>query len=278
MYERTYHSKVLKVDPAKPDPKSFPWKRVIVIASVAVVLVGFVLLTRIPKWQVTDVVVNGTQVADPEEVSLFVKAPLEGKYLSLMPKASILLVHPKRIARAVHTAFPRFKEVEVNRSAMNALTVDAVEYEGKYLWCQRTSETDGCSFMDELGTVFAPAPYFSGDAYLKIFVGETAVYPFTPISSEQLALVTMLDEKLRAISIDPQSFDFVSEHELSIAFVHHGRPSVMKIDPTRDVNTALEALFSALRTDPLRAQYADSSKILEYLDLRFSNKVVYKFQ
>ncbi len=277
MYERTYHSKVLKADPAKPEKKSFPWKRVIVIASVVVVLVGFVVLTRIPAWQVTNVVVNGTQVADPEEVSLFVKAPLEGNYLSLMPKASILLVHPNRIARAVHTAFPRFKEVEVDRSAMNTLSVDVEEYKGIYLWCQH-GETDECSFMDELGTVFAPAPYFSGDAYLKLFVGNTAPYPFTPITTEQLALVMMLDEKLRAISIDPESFDFKSEHELSIDFIHHGRPSVMKIDPTRDMDTALEALFSALRTDPLRAQYADSSKVLEYLDLRFSNKVVYKFQ
>jgi cell division septal protein FtsQ len=278
MYERTYHSKVLKADPAKPEPKSFPWKRVVVITSVIAVFVGFILLTRIPKWQVTTVTVNGTQVADPEEVAAFVKSGIEGRYLfSLMPRRSILLVHPKHIARQVHAAFPRFKEVHVQRSAMNALTVDVSEYKGVYLWCEH-GETEVCSFMDERGIVFAAAPYFSGDAYLKIFVGERGAYPFTPISTQQLALVTMLDEKLRAINIDPVDFYFNGEHELVIDFSHHGDRAKIFIDPTRDVESALEALFSALRTDPLRAHYADSSQVLQYLDLRFSNKVVYKFQ
>jgi hypothetical protein len=271
MYERTYQSRVLKSDTPTSEQKKFPWKRVVITLGVVTVLAGFVMLTRMPELQVQTIEVSGANVADPEEVMLYAVGLLEGSHLRLLPKKSMLLLDSDMLASRIKAQFPRFNEVVVTRDGATKLQVSVTEYQGAYLWCD-----EQCFFMDERGSVFAPAPYFSGNAYVKILIGVRDVLPFVPITDDQLKLVETYRSYLRDISIDPISFRFVSERQLDIAFMHRGGEAVLMVDPLHDVDTTLEALFSALRTEPLQGLY-HSGQVLRYIDLRFENKVVYKF-
>lgn len=273
MYERTYHTRVLKTDDAPRAKRSFPWKRVLGILSIIAVLVGVVLCIRAPRFQVARVVVDGTNVADPEAVSQAVLTDLEGNYLYILPKTSIVLVSTDTIETRIREQFPRFKDVRVERDSMHSLKVTVVEYPGVYLWCD-----DACSFMDETGTVFADAPYFSGSAYLKIYSGERQAYPFRPVSTELLATISYLYDRLQSIDITPLSMRLTTEDTLVVSFIHYSTTAIIYFDPTSDVDSALETLYSALRTAPLSRMYHNSSAVLEYLDTRFGNKVIYKFQ
>ncbi len=273
MYERSYHATVLKSDSAPRAPKRFPWKRVVWIVSVLIVLTGVVLFVRAPQWQVRQVVVEGTSVADPEDISQRVLASLEGNYAYILPRTSIVLVSTKSIEQMIRAQFPRFKEVSVERDSMYSLMVSVVEYPGVYLWCD-----EACSFMDETGTVFADAPYFSGSAYLKVYAGERAAYPFRPISGELLKNIAYIYEQLQAIDITPLSMTLTTDDTLTVAFIHYNSTALIYFDPTSDVDRALETLYTALRTAPLSRLYHSSTAVLEYLDARFGNKLVYKFQ
>ena len=272
MYERSYHGSVLKKEGSAP--RTFPWKRLGIVVATILLCTGIVFLIRVPKFQVKEVVVEGAFVVDPVEVTDFVLGGLEGNYLFVLPKTSIFLSKPDSIALQVQERFPRFKFVEVKRDSMDSLKVIATEYPGVYLWCDGD---DTCSFMDETGTVFADAPYFSGTAYLKVYGGERAVYPFKPLTPAQLALMVLITVKLGAIDIAVTEFSVEDAHTLTARFSHHGNPAAILFEPNRDINEALDVLYSGLRTDPLQKMYHDRTRVLEYLDLRFSNKVVYKF-
>lgn len=271
MYQRTYQSRVLKSGAPKPVPKKFPWKRLIIVLGCIVLIVGFVVLVRTPKLQVQTIEVVGTNVADPEEVRLYTMSLLEGSYLRVLPKKSMLLLDSDVLTMHIKESFPRFKEVSVTRIGATKLSVTVSEYTGTYLWCD-----EQCFFMDERGSVFAPAPYFSGNAYVKIMIGTRGELPFVPITMEQLTLIQTYMDRLRDISIDPIAFKFVSARAFDVIFMHAGTEARLMIDPLHDVDTTLEALFSALRTDPLQDLYR-SGRMLHYIDLRFENKVVYKF-
>lgn len=275
MYERSYHAHVLKQDKDPKKQRSFPVKRVLGIGISIIVIVGVVFLIRVPQFQIREVVVEGVSVADPVEVSDFVLSDLGGNYLFVLPRASIFLSKPDVLAAKVKEHFPRFKSVDVKRVSMHSLRATVVEYPGVYLWCDH-NET--CSFMDETGTVFADAPYFSGSAYLKIYAGERAPYPFSPLGEGELGMIALIDQKLRSIDITPLEFHMDDVHTLSVHIFHNGNRATILFDPSRDVATALDVLYSGLRTDPLQKMYHDRTKVLEYLDLRFANKVVYKFQ
>ena len=272
MYERRYHDKVLKQD-TKSQKRSFPWKRTLWVVTSLIVCTAIVLFIRAPRFQVRTITVSGTNVADPEDVSQYVLQQLSGTYLRVFPRSSIALAIPDRIAHRIQSRFPRFKNVTVKRQSMNTLAVSVVEYPGVYLWCD-----SACSFMDETGTVFADAPYFSGNPYVKFFIGTRAPYPFNPMNAEQLQLATMLTARLTAIAINPIEFQFISEHQLVVVYFHNNHRVKIFFDPTRDIESALSTLYTGIRTEPLATSYQRGDTVLEYLDLRFSSKLVYKFQ
>ena len=275
MYERSYKNRLLKDDQALPrKKKKFPWKRVLYTFIVLAFISGVVFLIRMPRLQIASITTQGTVVADPLEVSQFVEQNLSGNYLYLFPKRSMLLVPLDSLERSIKQKWPRFKEVSVSRAGLNSLSVEVIEYQGVYLWCKEET----CYFMDSEGTVFAPAPYFSGDAYPKLYggiQGELAFQPFEPMVIE---VVRELADRLPKIHIAPKGYHLENRSQMRILFTHNGNEASIIIDPNGDLEKTLEALYTGLRTDPLAGMYRDQTKVLEYIDLRFPSKVVYKFQ
>lgn len=277
MYERTYHKAVLKTDdkPVKKEGGRVNWKAALwIVVSVAIV-VGAVFLIRMPRLQVTNVEVAGAHVADPGDVKEFVMTELQGKKLFLLPKTSIFLVPEHRLEKDLKAQFSRFQTVSVSRKNFSTLVVTVSEYQGVYLWC---SDDASCYFMDQNGVAFAPAPYFSGNAYPKIFVGQKQGLPFQAVTASQLAFIAAALDKLPVIGINPEEFHFVSDHELDVYFNHYGQQSKLLFDPTTNLQDAMNALYTGLRTNPLATKFRDQTQILQYVDLRFSYRVVYKFQ
>ncbi len=275
MYDRSYHHRVLKTDSQSKEKHPFPWKRMVVWGIAILFIVGSVLFIRMPRFQIQTINVTGTNVADPIEVADYVMNQLQGTYLWILPKTSVILIAPDNIQSLVQQHFARFKTVAVNRDSMSSLRVAVTEYPGVYLWCD---SEDTCSFMDETGTVFADAPYFSGSAYLKIYNGERAAYPFHPITDQQLVMVHTINNRLTAMDISSLSFSFISDRELRVTFFHNGSHTAILFDPADDVIDALDTLYTGLRTQPLVHLFHDDSKVLQYIDVRFGNKLVYKFQ
>jgi len=277
MYERNYHGRVLEDDTQSKPKKKFSWKNALLIGVCVVLVGGFVTLTQLTRLQVRTVTVVGAVSADPKDISEFVMNNLTGKWLYVFPKTSVVLLPDRTLGRDIQRAFPKFETVSVARSGAQTITVTVKEYDGVHLWCDPV--TTQCSFMNAEGVVFAEAPFFSGSAYIKISGGEKGEYPFVPLRETDLALVTFLLEKLRAIAIEPAEFHFTTRPDnVVILYYHDGNPTEIVIDPEVDIQTTLGALFTALRTPPLSTRYRDGTSVLQYIDLRLPNKVVYKFK
>lgn len=276
MYERTYHKAVLKTDTKGSKKRhQINWRLIARIVVAIAIVVGIIFLIRLPRAQVSTIDVEGATVVYPGDVSEFVKNQLEGNKLGILPRSSIFLVPADSLAKEIQTAFPRFQTVQVTRKNFSTLVVTVSEYQGVYLWC---SDETTCYFMDQQGMVFASAPYFSGNAYPKIFIGSLQRLPFSALTPAQVATVALLVDHLTTLGIVPSEFHYVSDHELDIYFVHNGQQSTLLLDPTIDVNESLTALYTGLRTNPLATEFRDATKVLQYIDLRFTDRVVYKFQ
>lgn len=271
MFERRYQSKVLKQSEPPKEKRPFNWKRFFIIIANVVILIAIVYVIRLPALQVHSVEVIGTDVADPQEISLFVENEIQGKYLFILPKKSMLLVPTKTLTKKVSTAFPRFASVDIRRTGIDSLTVTVQEHTGAYLWCNAE-----CFFMNSEGVVYAIAPTFSGDAYLKLYGGEENQLPFRPLTKNNLYTVTLLQNRLPYLDIKPVKIKFLPDNTLTVVFLDDTR-EVELIFNGESIEPALEALYTAFRTDAFVRQYRDSSKVLRYIDLRYPNKVVYKF-
>ncbi len=278
MYRSTYNNKILNSEKLPPIKKPFSWKKFLLFFSGILILVGLIFFIKNDRFQLKKIEIDGVIVVDKEEVSKFVMESLNGKYLYFFPKTSILLINSKSIGEEIKRSFPRFKSVEVNRSGFNSLRINTTEYLGTYLWCEN-QESSQCSFMDESGIVFAEAPYFSGDAYSKIYGGGNLKnYPFNPISNQNIIFIKLLKSKLFDIGIKTIDYDFISDDELSVSFYHNSQISKILINPNNDIDLIINIIYTGIRTEPLSTMYHEETKYLEYLDVRFDNKLIYKFK
>lgn len=278
MYERTYHRQVLK-DPQEEEKggaRKSPLKKIAIIGSIVLVCFGVGYAVRSPKLQITTVTVEGAEVLDAEEIKISVMDMLSGKALWIFPRTSTLLVQTETLEKKLSHAFSRIQSVTVKRDNAQGLVVQIQEYKGVFLWCE-TKET--CFFMDKNGIVYSDAPIFSGTAYPKIFSGAPkGTLPFSGLSPENLTLITALETQLVRIGITPSEFHFINNRELQVDFLHNKDTARFIVDPTVAVDTSLDYLFSGIRTEPLSGLFHDASKKLLYIDVRYPNNIVYKFE
>lgn len=277
MYERTYHKEVLRTSPEKeiPTPRK-RWKKFLIwVACLALIFfTGYAL--RHPSLQIQSVTVSETEALDPEEIRLFVFDTLKGNFLWIFPKTSTVLVQPETLAKKIQKAFPRIERISIARDSAQGLVVTISEYSEKYLWC--TKEED-CFFMNSDGVVYTYAPSFSGTAYPKIYTGRAVEgLPFTGVDERQKSIVTGIFTGFEAIGFTPTKLFFTSEREARVVLLRGARSFDFIFDPTESVEDALQYFYSGIRTPPLSEKFADPTKTLEYIDVRFPNNIVYKFK
>ncbi|MEK7227771.1 MAG: hypothetical protein AAB681_00240 [Patescibacteria group bacterium] len=278
MYERTYNNRVLKQDESVKKKKNRVSKKQLIFFVVVLgLLSGVFFMLRSPKLQITSVSTVGTEVIDAADIESRVKGQLEGKWLWFFPRTSTFLISQSSLEKNLKKDFSRIETVSIKRIDLHTLGVNIKEYSARYLWC--TGEVgDDCYLMDNNGVVYNSAPVFSGTAYVKIITGAPVeTIPFLAMTTEEITRVADFVKGLSDINITATVFKVVYPRKIEIDFLHNKDTAQLIVDPTIPTITSLEYLFSALRADPLAGLFRDLEKKLLYIDVRFSNKVVYKF-
>lgn len=278
MYEKTYHTRVLKQDEPQKTKRGFSWKKILFIFLVLGFVFGVVYVIRHPRLQVVDIEVSGARVLDTQDIVSFTKEQLLGKNLWILPKTSIFLINEAYLKKVVQENFSRIEEISISRNSFHSLLIEIKEFDALYLWCNKMAQED-CYFMDREGFVYSKAPVFSGTAYPKVITEkDVESLPFLAMEKSEVDRITTLNERLLAIKIVPAKFDYIAKRELNIEFLHNKDFANIKIDMTIPTETTLEYVFSAIRTEPFSSLFNNQEKKLLYIDVRFPSKIVYKFE
>jgi hypothetical protein len=143
--------------------------------------------------------------------------------------------------------------------------------------------TEKCYFIDKEGYLFAEAPYFSTGVYAKYYgkiegAGDTVGSTF---ASNIFPRFLSLKNSLIAIGLKPVIF---YEKENGDTYIYLASKTTDKYGPEIRVKNesnfekVAENLEAALTTEPLKTEFKNKYSSLLYIDLRFGNKVYYKFQ
>lgn len=268
--------------------RAFRIKFSIFFMAGVLVLVGLSFATRINKLNIDKVMVEGNKVVETEDLEQEIKNDLSGRYFWLFPRTNFLIYPKNKIRNDLANKFKRVKKVSFNVENFKTLHVSIEEYEGKYLWCGivipvlNNNVEQKCYFMDSGGYIFDEAPYFSGQVYFKFFGGinlqkeDPSGNYFAP---EYFGKIITLKDNMEKMNLKPTSFWFESQDEVDISLA--GEPSmsprvIFKIDS--DYQKLTENLQAAISTEPLQTELKDKFYSLQYIDLRFGNKVYYRFK
>ena len=255
------------------------------------VLASLAYLFRIERLNIQVVEAKGNKIIDTRLIAEIAEKEMAGNYLWLFPKTNIFFYPKEKIKSSLYENFKRLRNIEIEMGSGAILVVSTEERMPKYTWCGETlptsrNDSQDCYFLDETGYIFGRAPYFSGEVYFK-FYGATDSKENTPIGSYFLADIfqklILFKEALSHMGLKPVVlYKDKEENEdikifLSSANTLPNAPEIIfKADS--DLEIIAENLQTALTTEPLQSNFKNKYSSLLYIDLRYGNKVYYKFK
>ncbi len=250
------------------------------------VSVGLIFISRWERVNISILEIAGNKVVDTEEINKVVEDNIAGYYIRIIPKTNFLFYPKNKIITDLSNNFERLEHVFVDIKG-NTLLVSVTERKAVYTWCgkekiatERTSES--CYFLDDSGYVFDKAPYFSGAVYFR-FYGKLSNEAENPLGSyynkEIFSKLRLFAKNSEDMNLDPVGMEVDSSGEIKMYLQEvkiREQPEIF-LRVSSDFEKITENLDTALSTDPLKTKFAEKYDSLEYIDLRFGNKVYFKF-
>ena len=262
------------------------------VFALPAIFAGLVYLSRISAFNINSVEVKGNKVADTEMIRQVVEKEIAGNYLWFFPKRNIFFYPKKDIKNQLAFEFKGLKDINLIVKE-KTLNISSTERIAKYMWCGNAnldlvvglpSDKEKCYFVDENGYIFGEAPYFSGEVYFKFYGGTfsnstdpSGFYFMQENFSKLISFKNMLENfGLKPVALSYEGSENIKIY-LSRDLTHPSGPEIIfKADS--DLPIISENLQTALNTEPLKSNFKNKYSSLLYIDLRFGNKVYYKFR
>lgn len=247
---------------------------------IILILIGLSFLSKWQRLNINNIQISGNKVIETKMIEDLVKEKITGNYLWIFPKTNFLFYPKREIKTELANKFKRLKDISLNIQNLQTLNVSLDERTALYTYCglapaELDDKNQKCYFMDENGYIFDEAPYFSGEVYLK-FYGIADSYFFQPNFTKLISF----KETLEKIGIKPVVF-FVEDTGDIKVFLSSATSQLgpfINLKANANFDEIVGNLQSVLTTEPLQTEFKTKYSSLLYIDLRFGNKVYYKFK
>jgi len=239
---------------------------------------------------ISDIKIEGTNIIDEGSVRELVQQQMFGKYFYLFNKANSFIYPKNNIYNNLLKNFSRIEELSIERIGFKTLSIKIKERAGSYLYCGSIIPEDSaqigenCFFVNNEGYIFDNAPYFSGDIYFKFYtvLQNKDVSPLT----QSLMNIDKWRQSIRFIDgveglvLKPVYISFGEDGVDYLYLEKRGNANNPKIiwNDEDNLETMLENLSLAMSKSEFANEIKDKYNTLSYIDLRFDNKVIYKFE
>lgn len=254
--------------PVKKISKKRIWF-LLVFFGLTAFLIGGVYLLRLSYWQIRKVEVGSSGVLTPQEIKAKIDDFLPGKILYFLPRSSFLLFSSSGLAAILQEDFPQIESLSIQKKFPDSLGVTVKERELFGVFCN-----EECVYIDKKGFAYDSAPSSSGSLLVKIKSDAARAQ----VGSTVVDSTLMNDFLLLFAGVGKASGVKAIAYEFSVKI-----PSEIKVETSERFKLIFkrggdfEKAFRALKT-VLEQEVKDKRSQLEYIDLRFGNKVFYRFR
>lgn len=242
--------------------------------AVCVIAAAIFFLWR-PAWQIRHVMIQGLHAVPESAIRENVARSIAGAYGWVIPRGSIIAARTGAIGDQIKKEFPAVREVAVARRFPDALDVSVTE---RSLWSIFCSDLKiaarSCVAIDESGYAYASSPEVTGALLLRVRSdgADVSVGSFAVEHGVVDRMRTLANGLPAAAGSAPLNFELRTELPSEIrAFMPEGYRIIFRRD-----DDAARSL--AILKKVLDEEIGGKRKRLDYIDLRFGNKVFYKMK
>lgn len=248
---------------------------ILIIFAIAIFCLSWFL--NQPFVVINNIAVSGNSLVATDALLATTKKILSDSYFGLFTKSNIFLYPEKTIQKTLAAAFPAIKSVHGNLKNWQTLQLSVEERIPFALWCQLVDSTD-CFYLDKNGLIFSTAAVFSENIFVRFTGGEinassSPIVGKNFLPADEFRRVTFFLDFLAPLGLTPTSLE-ASADEYQIQLKGNGQ---LIVNSTDDFSVILKNLEAILHSDNLKKALARGG-VIDYIDLRYGNKVFYKFK
>lgn len=265
-------------------------RRLLGFLVLLVIVGGFFSLLNLNFFRLTTFNILGQTSQDLLAIKQTINKELNGRYLFVVPKNSVFFFSKTNLESLLEQKFPGLQSVEVGSPNLNTLAIRLADRDSKVLWCNVWEKSKICFYLNDEGLVYQAAPNFS-DSIIMEFDSEIPVRKLNTkvIDSGDLVQAKLFLNFLKTVLTGwPASEPGFKLSQVKVLPLQDFEATIISsTDPGNSwklfFNTGASAdklitNFHSLIKDPTLTKDWSKTKSLDYLDLRFDNKVFYKFK
>ncbi|MDD5032542.1 MAG: FtsQ-type POTRA domain-containing protein [Candidatus Pacebacteria bacterium] len=229
---------------------------------------------RAEKFRITEIKISGLENISEEEIRKEAESFLSANILKVFPANNFFLFSEKKTQDKFLAKFTRAVSVSVEKDYPSSLSINIEERSPVALFCEAGGKE--CFFADNTGYIFEKAPFFSAGVFLKFFDERTA----ENLSVGKTLLEREEFEKMIGFArrISNSVFPICEIHFVKDGVCEFWDEDGVKIiinekDDFNLIFANLETAFSEIFEKEKK-----TAKDAEYIDLRFGNKVFFKWK
>jgi hypothetical protein len=226
-------------------------------------------------FSIKEYVIIGVSEEEKKEITKRLQKASSGVSLFILPQDKILSYSHKEVVNAVSEVVPSRRDILVGPSSLQSLQVEVIDF----VPVMKISENIG---VTKEGIVFPTKkslegfPYFDSASTTQTF--KEGGFTFNKLSTfdeEYIGELSSFIEKVSSILFPISKIKIDEQGDVSL--FRQGEVSKVLVTTKTDLRKGWSTLVSAIDTDPLKKSLEDERDRLLYIDLRFGNKVFYKF-
>lgn len=218
-------------------------------------------------FAIKSIEVIGVERVSPEEIKSIVSVEIDKSKFGFFPKRNFLFVDTGNISALVQKSFPDFSKVHTTLAGLGSLVINVIERSPYAKWCYENDHQQ-CLIIDEKGFAFEKENIEMATSTLHIFTKSIPVYETEIFGADKfLKMRQWIDYfgqfKFKIVSVTLIDQDYFMK-------THEGLE--IRVKSTDDLDSIITKLTSVI-TD---LKKENSTTSIEYIDLRYGNKVFLK--
>lgn len=243
----------------------------------------FIGLFSLSKFRIKNITVSGVSDSNKTDFLVFTDKFLEKKYFGLLPYDNIFIFPKKSLRAEIVGNLLYIKEIKFDRQFPNEVAIEVNTRRPFAIWCEKYLNEvakASCVFVDEKGFAFKKSPIFSGNIFRQFFdmreEGEKRGGNLGQVVSETLFIE--LNNFIKQISSDNIEVARVDVKDGNIYELETSAGWRILLNGAKSFSITLDNLKTLLDTELAPGKAGKLLPGLEYIDLRFGDKVFYKFK
>ena len=246
------------------------WKLILLILFVLMSMSIFFYWMRHSSLNIRKIDVVENSLSKTSSLEANVSNSLNGNIFFFIPKTNALFFPRFEVQENLKKSFPEIAAIDIDLKGLHEIEVEIEEYEPKII----LETKNGTFFVNEFGDIFMKTPLLHSYDDLFVFSTEEDDLDIRSnfVDPEFLKSMISFLTNLESINIKVFGLDYRNE---DVYYVMTDLGFEILVASTDNLEESFKNIKSIIENGALSEEDLNS---VEYIDLRFGNKVFYKFK